>query len=180
MLIRSMELVSHRVPAARLVVAGPVLERDPIVGRPLDYAQLVDALGLGWRVVLAGALSIGDIADLYAAASVLVNPKVDHPTNQMAAPIKIGEYLAAGRPVLTTRVCELEGWLVEGQDVLFCGAGDPEALAAKICQILTDREVADRLSREGARVARRACDYRAWGMRVAEAIAAGRSGTGPL
>ena len=46
-LIRSMEHVGHRVPAARLVVAGPVLERDPIIGRPLDYAQLVDALRLG-------------------------------------------------------------------------------------------------------------------------------------
>ena len=89
-----------------------------------------------------------------------MNPKVEHPANHMAAPIKIAEYLASGRPVLTTRVCELEEWLVDGQDVLFCRAGDPEALAGGICQVLTDVELVDRLSRGGASVARRVCDYR--------------------
>lgn len=170
LLIRSMKSVVARIPDARLVIAGFILKQDPIVGEPLQYSELVTSLGLQESIVLAGSMPMRDVADLFAAASVLVNPKVPHLTNQMAAPIKIGEYLAAGRPVLTTKECELEAWLGDGREVLFYNSGDPEALSAGICELMTNTELASRLSREGARVARRVCDYRAWGTSVAEAM----------
>ena len=174
-LIRSMTSVVGRIPGARLIIAGFVLGRDPILGAPLQYEKLIDSLGLQNSVVLAGPMSMRAVADLYAAASVLVNPKVDHLANQVAAPIKIGEYLAAGRPVLTTKVCELETWLVDRRDVLFCDAGDPGALAAGICELLTNADLAERLSREGASAARRVCDYRVWGRTVGKAIEEART-----
>ena len=171
LLIESMKSIVDKYPDAKLIIAGPILEHDPIIGKPLDYWKLVQRLNLGDNVIFSGSLRMPDVADLLAAATVLVNPKVDHLANRVAAPIKIGEYLASGRPVLTTRVCELDEWLVDRRDVLFCSPGDAGELAEGICEIMTDAVLSERLSSGGVLMARRVCNFRAWGEKVVEAIA---------
>jgi glycosyltransferase involved in cell wall biosynthesis len=169
-LVRAMALVKRRVPDAVLVVVGPVLERDPVSGPPVDYDGLVRSFELAGSVRFSGTLRSADVADALAAADVLVNPKIAHALNEAAAPIKIGEYLAAGRPVVTTRTCELDRWLVDRQDALFCEPGSAESLASAIEEVLTDPELADVLSKRGPVAAREVCDYRAWGRSVSEAL----------
>ena len=169
-LIRSFAYVVSKHPEVMLVIAGPRLEHDPIMGTPIDYQAVVESLELKDKVVFTGLLRMSEVADLLAAAAVLVNPKVDHPANRVAAPIKIGEYLASGSPVLTTRICELDEWLVDRRDVLFCKSDDPVALVEGICEILDDDDLSKCLARHGPKAARRVCDYREWGKRVTEAI----------
>ncbi len=44
------------------------------------------------------------IPDYYAACDVLVLPRPSHQATEVAAPTKFGEYLAMGKPILTTNV----------------------------------------------------------------------------
>jgi len=169
-LIESMKHVVSKYPSARLVIAGRILERDPVNGEPIDYQSLINKLDLTSNVMLVGLLRISEVADLLASADVLVNPKIDHLINRMAVPIKIGEYLASGRPIVTTPVCDLDKWLTDREHVLFCKPGDSESLAEGICAILSDINLSARLSHNGAIVARQHCDYRVWSKRVAEMI----------
>jgi glycosyltransferase involved in cell wall biosynthesis len=171
-LLRAMAKVIVAVPDVTLAIAGPVLAWDPVCGEPIDYRRLVEGLGLVEKVRLLGVLELSAVADLMAAATVLINPKVDHRANRAAAPIKLGEYLASGRPVVSTNVCQLDEWLVDGRDVVFCRAGDAGALADGVIAVLTDVSLAERLSVNGPKIAREACDYRAWGRKVTEAIEA--------
>ncbi|WP_157046160.1 glycosyltransferase family 4 protein [Geotalea uraniireducens] len=175
-LIESMKYVIEKCPEAKLIIAGPIVEHDAIIGKPLDYKGLVEELGLAGVVFFTGKLLMPEVADLLAAANVLVNPKVEHPANWVAAPIKIGEYLASGSPIVTTSVCELEVWLSDRRDVLFCKAGDSVELAKGICDILTDTVLSDQLSRQGVIASRRVCDFRVWGIKVIEAIEMDKGG----
>jgi glycosyltransferase involved in cell wall biosynthesis len=171
-LLRAMAKVIATVPDAVLAIAGPVLAWDPVCGEPIDYKRLAEELGLDEKVRLLGVLELSAVADLMAAAAVLMNPKVDHWANRAAAPIKLGEYLASGRPVVSTNVCQLDEWLVDGRDVVFCRAGDAGALADGVIAVLTDASLAERLARNGPKIAREVCDYRVWGRKVTEAIEA--------
>jgi glycosyltransferase involved in cell wall biosynthesis len=58
-------------------------------------ADIACEAGIGKRVVFTGQLSQNEVIDLFAASNVLAMPKIDHPMNRVASPIKIAEYMAA-------------------------------------------------------------------------------------
>lgn len=161
-LLRAMQDATIQCPDMKLVIAGSVTQFDPVSGRPLDYELLAQELGVQNRVLFAGVLPTDQFVDLLAAADCLVMPKVDHPANAVASPIKVGEYLASGRPVVASRVCELDQWLRHGQDIWFCRPGDPIDLAAAIVHILTDEHLAQNMGANGRQVGYDVCNYHAW------------------
>lgn len=169
-LLRAVPEVKHQCPDMKLVIAGPVTQFDPVCGQPLDYELLAQELGIDNAVLFAGVLPTDQFVDLLAAADCLVMPKVDHPANAAASPIKMGEYLASGRPVVASRVCELDKWLRHGEDIWFCEPGNVRDLAHAIVQMLVVSELAKEIGRSGQQAAREVCDYRAWARRVGSAL----------
>lgn len=157
-------------PNFKVFLAGPILQNDYVSGRPMDFEQMVHDLGIREAVQFVGVLPTDQLLDLLAAADCLVMPKIDHPSNTAASPIKVGEYLAAGRPVVASRVCELDTWLKHGEDIWFCAPGDQQSLAEAIAQVLTDVDLAGKLAANGQKKAHQVCDYRAWVSRVEAAL----------
>lgn len=78
------------------------------------------------------------------------------------------EYLAAGRPVVASRVGVVPEVLVDGESALLVPSGEPGPLAEAIARLLADRALGARL---GA-AARELVERRFSGARVAEALAA--------
>jgi glycosyltransferase involved in cell wall biosynthesis len=169
-LLKAMRLVADEHPDAVLVIAGSAATVDPIVRLPLDYPELARGMGIADLVVFTGFLPMQGVVDLLAAADVLVSPKIDHPANVVAAPIKVGEYLASGRPVVATRICELDEWLRDGEDVVFCATGDVDGLAAALSRVLSDPERGRLIGASGRERARSVCDASIWADRVAGAL----------
>lgn len=157
-------------PNFKVFLAGPILQNDYVSGRPMDFKQMVHDLEIHEAVQFVGVLPTDQLLDLLAAADCLVMPKIDHPSNTAASPIKVGEYLAAGRPVVASRVCELDTWLKHGEDIWFCAPGDQQSLAEAIAQVLTDVDLAGKLAANGQKKAHQVCDYRAWASRVETAL----------
>lgn len=169
-LLQAIPTIVEQCPKLKLVIAGSVASYDPVCGRPIDYEEMAWELRAGANVVFTGMLPADQVVDLLAAADCLVIPKVDHPANSAASPIKMGEYLASGRPVVATRVSELDTWLRHSEDVWFCRPGDPVDLAAGIVCVLADDRLAKKLGTNGGRVARYVCDYHEWARRVEDAL----------
>jgi glycosyltransferase involved in cell wall biosynthesis len=161
-LLQAMRLVVDIEKEAVLVLAGSISKVDPIEGRPLDYHKIANDLGIANYVIFTGFLSLDEVVNLLAAADVLVNPKIDHPANRAAAPIKLGEYLASERPVVSTKVCELDHWLKDKRDVLFCEEGNPVDLKGRIVDLLQDSFLVARLGKQGSMVALSKCHYTHW------------------
>ena len=113
--------------------------------------------GLSDDVVTTGFLSDAAVLPYLQAADIGLLPFADKPLNRARFPIKIGDYLAAGLPVLTNDVGEM-GRIVREEDVGEVTASDPLRYAEGLRCMLDD---GDRLAAWRLR-ARAAAEQMSW------------------
>jgi glycosyltransferase involved in cell wall biosynthesis len=141
--------VDALVEALALVpeVDGRIVGGHP---RESDLARvqaLAAARGLGDRVRFTGLLPPQDVPAQIEAADVLVLPNVDTEVSaRYTSPLKLFEYLAAGRPIVASRLPALEEILVDGGNAILVPPGDAGALAAGIRRVASDPALARRLA----------------------------------
>jgi len=86
------------VPDALLLLVGP---------RNREAEQLIAELGLSGAVHSTGTLPFARVPVPMGASDVLLLPCSNTLTNRARGPIKLGDYLAAGRAVLANPVGDL-------------------------------------------------------------------------
>jgi glycosyltransferase involved in cell wall biosynthesis len=133
MLLRATAEVVKREPGFRLVLVGEGPERGRI-------ESLVRELGLSGNVVLAG--SVGQASGLLRNFRFSVLASV-----QESFPNAVVESMAAGVPVVATRVGGIPELVREGVDGLLVPAGEPGALAAAMLRLLKEPELSERMGR---------------------------------
>jgi glycosyltransferase involved in cell wall biosynthesis len=103
-----------------------------------------------------GAAPPADVPDVLAAADVCVAPLPDDARNsvQGCCPIKLLEYMAAGRPILSTRIRPVLEMLTDGHDAHLVRPGSAHALARGLMWLATHREEAEALGRNARETAR--------------------------
>ena len=144
--------LAQRFPHARFaIVGGGTFVND---GRKTlrDYRReletMAQRLGLDGRVVFTGARS--DVADVLSQVAVSVLPSLSE-----GLPNAILESMAAGVPVVATRVGGIPEAVEDGTTGVLVPPRDPAALARAIGLVLADPELAGRLGEAGRqRVAR--------------------------
>jgi glycosyltransferase involved in cell wall biosynthesis len=135
-LLRAAALVARAEPAAKLLVVG-----DGPLRRSLEDQAL--SLGLNGGVRFLGA--VPQAARLLPHFDVFVLSSVwEGMSNGLL------EAMAAGRPVVATRVGGNPEVVVDGESGLLVPPKDPQALADAVLRLLRDRELAGRLG-EAAR-----------------------------
>jgi glycosyltransferase involved in cell wall biosynthesis len=128
----------------RVVLAGPVRRRWR---RQLE--RVIRRLDLAETVELTGALSREALAERIAGADVCVAPLRRDVRNaaQGCSPIKLFEYMAAGRPTIVTDLpCTRE--IVGPERGVLLHRSHPRALARAILELLDDRERSARLGEQ--------------------------------
>ena len=147
------------VPAATgLIVGGHAAEPD-LARTRARAAQL----GLADRVTFTGLVDPGRVADLLRQAAVLVLPnQASAISTRFTSPLKLFEYMAAGRAIVASDLPSIREVLHDGVDALLVPPGDPGALGEAIGRLLADRELARRL----AAAAAAAVPHYAWDRRA--------------
>jgi glycosyltransferase involved in cell wall biosynthesis len=130
-------LAALRDPRVRLLCAGEGGERDALVARTA-------ALGLGDVVDWLGR--VDDVAGVLAAADVAVMP-----SRQEGLGVAVLEAMAAGLPVIASRVGGLPEAVVDRETGLLVPPADTETLAAAIARLAADAAARARLGAAGAR-----------------------------
>ncbi|MFO1372681.1 MAG: glycosyltransferase family 4 protein [Candidatus Competibacteraceae bacterium] len=145
------EAFAHLSPPWRLRLIGERTRGE--AGQLLRQAQ---GLAVADRLLIQPALGLGVLARRLAQARVAVAPLVADPRNlqQGACPIKILEYLAAGCPVVASRLPTVEALLEHGASGWLVAPDNPIALAKGLCTVLNDAELTARLRQGGLVVAR--------------------------
>ncbi len=123
-LIRAFAVVLDTRPAARLVLVGD----GPLRA---ECEALVARLGMAERVHFAGVRR--DVADLMAAFDVTALSSVDE-----GLPRTVLESMAAGVPVVATRVGGVPEVVVDGATGVLVPSADAAALAAGLGRVLDD------------------------------------------
>jgi glycosyltransferase involved in cell wall biosynthesis len=130
--------VSPRFPQARFLVVG---ETNPAHRPYLDELKtLAERLGVADRVIFTGLRS--DVPALMASVNVSVMPSLNEALSNVLL-----ESMAAGAPVVATRVGGTPEAVTDGRTGLIVPPADPAALAASIARLLEDGELARRLGR---------------------------------
>lgn len=98
---------------------------------------LTKELGVFDSCVFTGAVPHSKVGEYLAAMDVCVAPKI--PIKSGYSPLKLYEYLSAGRPVITSDTSGFE-LLVEYQCGLLAKPKDPESMTEKIIELLENLE----------------------------------------
>lgn len=126
-----------------------------IGGKPGDQQrqrQAIQARGLR-NVELAGWLAHAQLpACLWDSDVLLLPPSARHPSADWTSPVKLGEYLASGTPVVASRIPALDYWLSD-DEVCFVCPDDGADLAAGIRRVLEDSAYAADLSQRAVELA---------------------------
>ncbi len=108
-------------------------------------------LGIADRVTLVGAIPQAEVRAALYEASIFTLPSVVTPDgNRDGIPVSLMEAMAAGAPVVSTRVSGIPELIEDGREGLLVPPGDAPALARALAQFLDDAELGRRLS-EAAR-----------------------------
>ena len=131
------------VPAARgLIIGGH--EEEPDLSR---LRGLASELGITDRVTFAGLVSPSEVPRRLSEARVLVLPNpASAISTRFTSPLKLFEYMAAGRPIVASDLPAIREVLRDGENALLVEAGSPEAFAAAISRVLDDQALAAKLA----------------------------------
>jgi len=134
-LVRAAEPLRRRVPEVRVLIAGEGPERPRL-------EALVRELELEDVVTLLGARS--DVPDVLDAVDVAVST-----STYEGSPLALMECMAAGKPVVATRVGGVPDLIQHGEQGLLVAPGDPAAVAAALAELLEAPERAAEMGRRG-------------------------------
>ncbi|HLL76375.1 MAG TPA: glycosyltransferase family 4 protein, partial [Pyrinomonadaceae bacterium] len=108
-------------------------------------------LGLAERVRFCGYVPEAETGEFYIGSTMLVFPTYHYE----GFPMVVFYALAAGLPVVTTRIRAAGDYLKEPDNCLWAGPRDPAALAEKIMRLLHNAELRRRMSENNRALARR-------------------------
>lgn len=128
LLVHAAAPLSKRFQGLRVVLVGDGPERARL-------ERLVVELGLERVVRLLGERS--DVSDVLAALDLAVLT-----SRREGSPLAVIEYMAAGLPVVATRVGGIPDLIEHGMHGLLVGPGDVEGFVGAIGALLSDRELA--------------------------------------
>lgn len=141
-LIKALPRILER-QAVRLHIVGR--------GRPRQRKLLskqIRKLGVEESVVIQPAVPHHEVPTLIAESDICIAPLGlnDRNVTQGACPIKVLEYMASSRPLITSNIPIVRELVREDVDALLFSPNDPEDLARQVCVLLNDYDLSKRLS----------------------------------
>ena len=117
--VRQIDAVADAFADGTIVLLGPMLEPDHF-----------EALGERRNVTIRPPEARGPVAGLISAADVCLIPHVSNAMTRAMSPLKLYEYLSAGRPVVATALPPI-ATAAAGTRVVLVDAGNDFAVAAR-------------------------------------------------
>jgi glycosyltransferase involved in cell wall biosynthesis len=125
-----------------LIIGGHAAEPD--LARVQDVAK---KLYCSLRTTFTGMIAPADVAARLREADVLVLPNPSSAlSREFTSPLKLFEYMAAGRPIVASDLPSLREVLTDGHNAVLVEPGNPQALTAGIRRIKDDPELGRRLA----------------------------------
>jgi glycosyltransferase involved in cell wall biosynthesis len=140
-LIKALPHIIEKKPV-RLVMVGRGRSRQRKM-----LSKQIRKLGVEGSVEIRPAVPHHEIPQLIAQADICVAPLGlnDRNVTQGACPIKVLEYMAAGRPLLASNIPIVRELARDGVDALLFSPSDPEDLARHALNLLADIELSQKL-----------------------------------
>ncbi len=143
-LVESFKEVSVKYPEMQLLIAGIGTQQEE-----KELASLIIKLHLNERVHYLGRISFDEIPAFFHGAKLLASCRKRTFQNEYSFPTKVVEYLATGKPIVTTSTGELDFYLKDRINAFVAKKADPESVASKMIEALQDYDFAMKVAQEG-------------------------------
>ena len=132
-LLDSFSLVRQRCPDARLVLVGDGQTRPSV-------ASKIQKNGLRHAVIMTGAIAHTSVPEMLSIADVAVVPSAPVPASRggTGTPLKLFEYMAAGKAIVATALNQATEVIQDGHNGLLVEAGDVNRFAEAMLTLLND------------------------------------------
>ncbi len=115
--------------------------------------ETIKDLGLSDNVVHIGVLPYERLLLYLRASDILLLPRADNESEKANYPARLGDYLAAGRPIVATAIGEVEKVMRENKCGLLAKPNDPLDFADKILELLNEPQLREDMGRRGREIA---------------------------
>jgi glycosyltransferase involved in cell wall biosynthesis len=129
LLIESFIPVNRAYPKARLVLVG-----DGPVRNSLE--KQVSNCGLSGSVLFTGLVPHRSVPEYLAAADIVTLPYPRLPKELWFSPLKLYEYMAAGKAIVATRAGQIAEVIRPGENGLLVEPGEVEGLTSSLLKLL--------------------------------------------
>ena len=116
------------------------------------------------NVYMAGYIPPSEIPNYISAMDIVVAP---YPKLKFFyySPVKIFEYMACQKPVLTTNIGQISEIITDGENGVLCKPDDSDELLNKLLQLIVDREKRKKI---GLNARKTIVDSHTWSIKAAE------------
>lgn len=146
LLLESFTQVLQKHPSAKLVLVGDGQTRSSIERKVMKN-------GLRQAVIMAGGVAHSRVPELLSIADVAVVPSAPVTASRggTGTPLKLFEYMAAGKAIVATALNEAAEVIRDGQTGRLVEAGDVEGFAEAVLTLLNDPVERGRLGQNARR-----------------------------
>ena len=155
-LIESFAGITNKFPGLKLVLVGNNSNKAGIK----ETLDAIEKYQLQDKVIFTGLIERDMMPVILCNAEILVVSKPDNEQNSGNFPIKIGEYLATGVPIVVTSVGEIPLFVKDGESGYLATPGSASSFAQKMEEALSNKDKATSAGRNGRKIAEENFDYR--------------------
>ncbi len=165
-LLEAFSRMGDRYPDLKLLLIGD----DSDERKKEKLFSVIEELNLEGKVFFTGQVERDEMPRLLGNARLLVVAKPDNEQNSGNFPIKVGEYLATGVPVVLTSVGEIPLFIKDGETGFLAVPGSADSFHARMMGALSGYERAKEIGAKGRELAVQLFDYRKQASRMIEFI----------
>lgn len=127
-----------------------------------EILDIISRYHLEDRVIFTGYISEEDLRSYLQKASLVIINKYNNQQNTYCFSTKLGEYMAAAKPVIITNVGEAMNWLRDGESAYVVEPENNDEMTENILQAFLTPERTRKIGLNGREVCRNSFDYRCW------------------
>jgi len=142
LLAQAFDLVHKRLSSVRLLIIGHCA---------IEFRRLVQAPG---AVIQTGVIEDRYLNDYLASCDVCLLPLKDTGANRGRRPLKLNDYMAVGRPTVSTAVGDIPA-LFKEEAIGYLAEDQPESFASQIVQLLGNPDLRAAIGERARQVAER-------------------------
>lgn len=150
LLLPSWAAVIKQYPDHKLIIIGD--KTDKFMSK--IYAK-IDQLGIKESVVFTGFIPASDLPQFLVYSKVLLLPRFKGVFSLAGLPNKLGEYLASGRPVISTKVGDISCYVKDRKEAFLVEPGNIYKFGDVIKWVLENYSEAIKVGKEGQKVAQK-------------------------
>jgi len=132
-------------------------------GQKSELSELSETAGVKDKIIFAGQIDRIELPKYLKIADVFVRPSLSEGLGSAFL-----EAMAASVPVIGTPVGGIPDFLKDGETGLFCRVGDPEDIAQKVRQLVSDEPLRKKLAGNGLGLVKEKYDWKIIAAQYAE------------